>query len=134
LLSHLPHLGRHDDPSKVFIDKLGGRNRYHELLQNSFAHAPVLIRCESAQQSGYEVRLQKGAWEIRFEPKADRRHFAVALASMMSKYLRELLMVQFNRFWRGHVPGLKPTAGYPADAERFYRDIQAARERLAIPD
>jgi ribonuclease HII len=134
LLAHLPHLGRHDDPSTVLIDKLGGRNRYHELLQSSFARAPVMICCESARRSCYQVSLPKGTWEVRFEPRADARHFAVALASMMSKYLRELLMVQLNRFWQGHLPGLKPTAGYPADAARFYRDIQPARERLGIPD
>jgi hypothetical protein len=42
-------------------------------------------------------------------------------------------MLEFNRFWQAHVPGLKPTAGYPGDAARFFEDIQPALEQLAIP-
>ena len=53
----------------------------------------------------------------------------VALASMLCKYLREVCMRQFNRFWEKHVPGIEPTAGYPVDAKRFYEAIQAAMER-----
>ena len=27
-------------------------------------------------------------------------------------------MLQFNRFWAKHVPGIKPTAGYPGNTRR----------------
>jgi hypothetical protein len=37
-------------------------------------------------------------------------------------------MGEFNRFWLEHVPGLKPTAGYPTDAARFF---EAIRPRIA---
>ena len=57
---------------------------------------------------------------------------AVALASMLCKYLRELCMRQFNRFWEKHVPGLEPTAGYPVDAKRYYEAIQPAMEKLGL--
>jgi hypothetical protein len=53
---------------------------------------------------------------------------------MASKYLRELLMLEFNRFWCGQVPGLKPTAGYPGDSSRFFAAIQPALERLGLPE
>jgi hypothetical protein len=53
---------------------------------------------------------------------------------MASKYLRELLMLEFNRFWQEHVPGLKPTAGYPGDAARFLGAIRPAAERLGIAE
>ena len=43
-----------------------------------------------------------------------------ALASMTSKYLRELAMRAFNEFWCGRVHDLAPTAGYPRDARRFF--------------
>ena len=49
-------------------------------------------------------------------------------ASMTSKYVRELAMELFNRFWQRHVPGLTPTKGYPEDAKRFRRDIARAQE------
>ena len=61
---------------------------------------------------------------LRFEPRADGGHLNVALASMASKYLREVCMLQFNRYWLAKRPGLKPTAGYPTDAGRFFADIQ----------
>jgi hypothetical protein len=133
LFGRLPTLGSDEPLSLVAVDKLGGRNRYGDVLQGAFASGQVLARHESAAQSCYHVHLAAGAWEVRFEVEADRRHLPVALASMMSKYLRELLMEQFNRFWQAHVPGLKPTAGYPGDAARFYAAIRTARERLGIP-
>ena len=43
-------------------------------------------------------------------------------------------MQVFNQFWAEHVPGLKPTAGYPVDAVRFQQDIADAQARLAITD
>jgi len=42
-------------------------------------------------------------------------------------------MGEFNRFWQGRVPGLKPTAGYPSDAKRFYDAIRPAAQRLGVP-
>ena len=53
---------------------------------------------------------------------------------MISKYLRELLMQEFNRFWQKHVPDLKPTAGYPNDAGRFMGAIRLAMQRLGISE
>jgi hypothetical protein len=53
---------------------------------------------------------------------------------MLSKYLREVLMLEFNRFWQSQVPGLKATAGYPGDAERFYTAIRSSAQRLQIAE
>jgi hypothetical protein len=53
---------------------------------------------------------------------------------MVSKYLRELLMLEFNRFWQARVPGLKPTAGYPGDAARFFEAILPAAKQLRIAE
>jgi hypothetical protein len=53
---------------------------------------------------------------------------------MASKYLRELLMLEFNRFWQTHVPGLKPTAGYPGDSARFLAEVRDAAARLGISE
>jgi hypothetical protein len=51
---------------------------------------------------------------------------------MMAKYLRELAMRAFNAFWHEHDRGLKPCAGYPIDARRFYEQIAPLRQRLRI--
>lgn len=118
----------------VFVDKLGGRNHYQPLLQQVFPDHLVLGREEGAGRSAYRACGSSGDLEIAFEPEADQRHLPVALASMLSKYIREMLMGMFNRFWQEHVPGLRPTAGYPSDARRFYDDIRAARQQLGIAD
>ena len=54
----------------------------------------------------------------------------VALASMLSKYLRELHMLVFNRYWNSYEEKLKPTAGYVLDARRFLADTADLRNRL----
>jgi hypothetical protein len=68
-----------------------------------------------------------------FQPRADAEHFCVALASMASKYLRELFMVEFNQFWQSHLPDLTPTAGYPGDSTRYYNAIRPVAKQLGIP-
>jgi hypothetical protein len=53
---------------------------------------------------------------------------------MLSKYLREMLMARFNRYWSELVPGLAPTAGYYTDGIRFLADIRQKRAELGVPD
>jgi hypothetical protein len=117
----------------VLCDKHGGRSHYAALLQHVFPDELVIVRHESADLGVYEVRLADRQIEFRFQPKGER-HLPTALASMTAKYLRELAMRPFNDFWQRHVSDLKPTAGYPTDAGRFYDDIAAARRRLKIRD
>ncbi|MGH7177038.1 MAG: hypothetical protein ACREJC_06650, partial [Tepidisphaeraceae bacterium] len=71
---------------------------------------------------------------LAFCEKAEAQSMPVAIASMLSKYLREALMRRFNAFWKTHVPGLSPTAGYYVDGLRFLRDIQTKRRELGICD
>ena len=117
-------------PVHFLVDKHGGRNQYAAMLQTAFDENMVIAREESAYRSCYNV--MDSDIEVAFEPRADGRHFCVALASMISKYLREVLMSEFNQFWRLHVPDLQPTAGYPGDAARFYDAIQPAAKKLGI--
>jgi hypothetical protein len=117
----------------VVCDKHGGRQRYADLLQAVFPDYLVEIFGESAARSVYHWGPAGGRVEFRFLEKAERV-LPVALASMMSKYLRELAMLAWNAFWRQQVPGLRPTAGYPQDAARFKKEIEACQQRLGIPD
>jgi len=80
--------------------------------------APQFFPYPALERGGANVDRQVGVRSLTFQPRADQSYFCVALASMVSKYLRELLMGEFNRFWQEHVPGLRPTAGYPTDAAR----------------
>jgi hypothetical protein len=123
-----------NEPVFFFIDKQGGRNNYAPMLQHALPEGMVIAHEEGRERSVY--RWVGGTREMRFtfEPRADFAHLCVALASMVSKYLRELLMAEFNRFWQGHVPGLKPTAGYPSDALRFFQAIRPHLVRLGVAE
>jgi ribonuclease HII len=122
------------DSLHFFIDKHGGRNHYAATLQHALPGTMIVASEESAQCSSYTVLGLKQPCRFQFQPRADSAHFCVAAASMLSKYLRELLMHEFNRFWQNHVPHLKSTAGYPGDAGRFLKDIKPAMQRLGIAE
>jgi hypothetical protein len=117
LLDEFPDL-----PVSVTCDKHGGRNCYAHLLQHVFGDNPVRVIQESKGESVYRLNHAGRLVEFRFLAKGERL-LTTALASMTAKYLRELSLQPFNRFWQSHVPGLKPTAGYPADARRFKAQI-----------
>lgn len=119
-------------PVAFLCDKQGGRNFYTPLLQDAFPDGWVIAERESAEESRYRVELLPRPVTVTFRPRADGDSVAVALASMVCKYLREVCMRQFNRFWATHVPGIAPTAGYPVDAKRFYAEIQPAMQKLGL--
>ena len=123
-----------DESLTFHIDKHGGRNTYTAQLQDAFAADFVQPLQEGMLASVYRVHGLGRDVRLAFRPRADSGHFCVALASMVSKYLRERLMEEFNRFWLEHTPGLKPTAGYPGDARRFYDAIRPTAERLGIAE
>jgi ribonuclease HII len=122
------------EPVLFCVDKHGGRNCYAAILQDAIPEGFVVVQEEGMERSAYSVLGLKRDVRLVFEPRADSRYFCVALASMVSKYLRELLMLEFNRFWQQHVPGLKPTAGYPGDSHRFFKAIRPAMERLKLAE
>lgn len=117
-----------DGPALVVADKHGGRSHYQALLADVFDALPLCFE-EGLESSRYRL----GESELRFEARAER-HLPVAVASMVSKYVRELSMEAFNRFWQQHVPDLAPTKGYPVDARRFRREIATVQARLGIAD
>ncbi len=127
-------LQQHDD-SDVLIqcDKHGGRNRYLAVLQTVFPDERIQIVRESREASVYRWNTPSRQIEIRFVAKGES-FLPAALASMTSKYLRELAMNAFNAYWRQHLPDLKPTAGYPVDAKRFKNDIEAMQRKLGVED
>ena len=128
LLSQVPA-----SPALVCCDKHGGRNSYHRLLQESFSDSLVEVHGESRAKSVYRMGLAQSRVEVQFHVGAEQ-FLSVALASMVSKYLRELAMQAFNEFWRRHVPDLRPTAGYPTDARRFKQAIEPMCKQLGIDD
>lgn len=120
-------------PICVLCDKHGGRNRYARLLAEHFPGSRFEVCSEGRQQSLYRFGPPDRRVEVRFQAKGES-HLPTALASMASKYLRELAMEALNAFWSQRVDGLGRTAGYPQDAKRFKAQIAAVQTQLGIED
>ncbi|HWB10353.1 MAG TPA: hypothetical protein VG826_14070 [Pirellulales bacterium] len=127
VLSELP-----DAPVAVICDKHGGRNFYQGLLQQHVSYL-VEVYGEGRDESVYRWGPADCRTEVVFRTNAER-YLPCAVASMTSKYLRELSMLAFNHYWNRHLPDLRPTAGYPVDAGRFKADIAAMQATLGIDD
>lgn len=133
---HLDHLLRNygDKGLVIFCDRQGGRAHYGSLLRLMFENWHLEIVREEESRAEYRLLKNGHAVRILFCEKAETQCLPVAVASMLSKYLREALMTRFNAFWRRHLPALEPTAGYYADGVRFLGDINDKRQELGIPD
>jgi hypothetical protein len=118
----------------IVCDRQGGREHYGSLLRLMFPDWSLEIDCEADGNSEY--RLHRGGHCVRiiFREKAEAGCMSVAVASMLSKYLREAMMKRFNAFWQTHVPDVQPTAGYYGDGSRFLADIELKRRELGIAD
>ncbi len=138
---------------RVVCDAQGGRTDYNEYLARAIPGSRVVTLEQSAARSRYvvegteaceiselhgggaeeEERASAGrvhsagrgarAMTVTFMPEADSTHLPVALASMLAKYTRELMMGRFNRYWSCRLPDVKPTAGYALDARRWLGDV-----------
>lgn len=122
-----------DDDLEIGCDKHGGRSRYAALIQENLTDSTVWVGDETSQSSDYCFREQDRDVSIRFQAKGES-FLPTALASMVSKYVREVFMMLWNSYWRDLIPEIKPTKGYPVDALRFKSDIQAVQNRLGIDD
>jgi hypothetical protein len=121
-----------DAHPRVLVDRQGGRIQYLRPLQLSFPDAQVRILAEDAALCRYELARGNRRLTVSFAPEADGRHLPVALASMVAKYVRELLMTRLNRWFRDQMPELRPTAGYYGDGRRFLDDVRPVIERLNL--
>ncbi|MBN9376405.1 MAG: hypothetical protein J0I40_13660 [Cellulomonas sp.] len=119
-------------PTHVHGDKHGGRHYYLEPLLTVFPGAWIDRGVEGPALSAYTIRGAGRTLTLRLSPRADAGDGFVALASIVSKTLREEWMDAFNAFWAVHVPGLRPTAGYPVDAARFRRAVEASAMTLGL--
>ncbi|MEP0845928.1 MAG: hypothetical protein HRF50_03795 [Phycisphaerae bacterium] len=122
-----------DDDLVIRVDRLGGRTDYRELLSTAFPERSLRIVEVSPERSRYRLVGRSNRWFVEFAVGAEDLHLPVALASMLAKYLRELLMERFNAYWRALLPALRPTAGYHTDAERFLVDIRPVSARAGLP-
>jgi hypothetical protein len=121
------------DSCSITLDKHGGRNRYAAILQHHFPDSWIETIDEGRGASRYRWTHRDLPIEATFRVGGEEL-LPTALASMTAKYHRELAMRAFNDYWTAKLPGLKPTAGYPNDANRFREEIASLQLELAIDD
>jgi ribonuclease HII len=113
-----------DDDLQIIVDRQGGRVHYRSHLQRMFEGMELKILSESPTASSYELQSDGRKMRLHFVVGADERFLPVSLASMVSKYLRELLVANINRYFAGFHKELRPTAGYWKDGLRFIKDLK----------
>ena len=118
----------------IVCDRQGGREHYGQLLRLMFDEWALEVNREREGYADYTLRRGGHAVRLIFREKAEARCLPVAVASMLSKYLREALMRRFNAYWKGLLPDVQPTAGYYGDGMRFLNDISQKRREMGIGD
>ena len=120
------------DDLQIIIDRQGGRVRYRKALQLMFPDMELKIIRESQTISSYELEAGGKQMRLHFVVGADDNYLPVSLASMVSKYIRELLIGSMNRYFAAFHPGLRPTAGYWKDGLRFIEDLKTYLPHIQI--
>jgi ribonuclease HII len=121
-----------NDHPRVIVDRQGGRTHYLRDLLHAWPEANAQVLAETDTLSRYRLEKSGSLITISFQVEAEAAHLPVALASMTAKYVRELLMLRLNRYFRSHMPELKPTAGYVEDGRRYIGDIEPLIARLGV--
>ncbi len=136
---HLLHIWEHysQHHPTVVVDRQSGRTRYREVLSQSFPDIQVNVIEESPTRSAYELSDQPRptrSMKVSFQVEAEEANLPVALASMVSKYTRELLMARLNNFFTSQIPDLLPTAGYAKDGKRFLQQLAPHLPALGLSE
>ncbi|MEM7784172.1 MAG: hypothetical protein AAF623_12525 [Planctomycetota bacterium] len=125
-------MGQHvTEETRIECDKHGGRSKYNALIQQWITENFVLIQAEGLEESRYQFEENGNSVTMRFGARGES-FLPTALASMVSKYVREIWMSMWNDYWQIQIPGIRPTKGYPVDAKRFRSQIIAKCDELEI--
>lgn len=111
-------------PLQIIIDRQGGRINYRKSLQRMFEHMELKVIRQDNKVSSYELAEAGRLMRLHFVTGADRKYLAVSLASMTSKFIREVLVDSINTYFLDRCSGLRPTAGYWKDGQRFIKELR----------
>ena len=93
-------------PVVATCGKVGGFDRYGESFASFLLHTPVV---EGRARSEYRV---PGVGSVAFVRDAEENDILVAMASLVGKWVRDLLMRRIVRYHREAVPDLPDASGY----------------------
>ena len=111
--------------------KVGGFDHYVEAFgpMNGRLHA---VEREGRARSEYVI---PGLGRIAFVRDADDKHLLVCMASLVGKWVRDLLMARIVRYHRARDPELPDVSGYHDPVtSRFIEATRLARKDRALPD
>ncbi len=117
----------------IGCDKHGGRSKYAGMINQYLTPEFIRIHQEAIKLSRYSWAENGRQVQVNFRAKGES-FLPTALASMIAKYVREVVMTIWNRYWKLKKPGIRPTQGYPVDAKRFKREIESVQFELGIQD
>jgi hypothetical protein len=114
---------------EAYCGLVGGIRKYSRYFQY-LGRSQLKTLEEVSGRSAYWV---KGVGSLAFEVDADAYHLPVSLASMVGKYLRELIMERQNRYYLEHDPRLRRVSGYhDRNTKDFVERSLPLRKRLGI--
>lgn len=109
--------------------KVGGFDRYGDSFASFPLHTPVI---EGRARSEYRV---PGVGTVAFVRDAEERDILVAMASLVGKWVRDLLMRRIVRYHRDAVPDLPEASGYHDPVTtRFIAATALSRKKARIED
>jgi ribonuclease HII len=123
--THIDWAFRHfgEQNLQIVVDRQGGRSHYLPVLSRMFPQTQGRIIREDENDCSYELTEGNRRMRIHFVVKADDKSLPVSLASIVCKYLRELMMARVNAYFLELNPDIIPTAGYWKDGNRFIADV-----------
>ncbi len=109
--------------------KVGGFDRYGDAFGRFALHTPMI---EGRARSEYRV---PGVGTVAFVRDAEERHPLVAMASLVGKWVRDLMMRRIVRHHRALVPDVPDASGYHDPVTTRFIDATAiVRRREKIDD
>jgi ribonuclease HII len=109
--------------------KVGGYDRYGDAFATFPLHTPVI---EGRARSEYRV---PGVGTVAFLRDAEEQDVLVAMASLVGKWARDLLMRRIIRYHRGTIPELPDASGYHDPVTTRFIDATAlSRKKARIAD
>jgi len=110
--------------------KVGGYDRYGEHFTKLSHYLHTALE-EKRKRAAYKFH---GLGTVAFVQDADASNLLVGLASLVGKWVRDLLMDRIVRYYQGAIPELPPASGYyNAVTERFVLATALVRKDRAIP-
>jgi ribonuclease HII len=122
---------RHTGELEAVCGKVGGFARYSDAFGPLAGRLHAIIE-EGAKRSAYSF---PGLGTIAFVRDADQSHLLVAMASMVGKWIREVLMTRIVRHY-GHAEDATALASGYHDpvTDRFVQATALVRKKRQVPD